>query len=92
VSIEARNSRVPMELLALLKGKDVLLGVIDVANDAVETPEDVFAVIEQAMKFVPPERIYPSTNCGMAPMQWDIAFGKLNALGAGAELARRRLG
>jgi 5-methyltetrahydropteroyltriglutamate--homocysteine methyltransferase len=52
----------------------------------------VFAVIEQAMKFVPPERIYPSTNCGMAPMQWDIAFGKLTALGAGAAVARKRLG
>jgi 5-methyltetrahydropteroyltriglutamate--homocysteine methyltransferase len=91
VSIEARNSRVPLELLSLLKGKDVLLGVIDVANDAVETPDDVFAVIEKAAKFVPPERILPSTNCGMAPMQWDIAFAKLNALGAGAALARKRL-
>jgi len=50
------------------------------------------AVIAQAMKFVPPERIYPSTNCGMAPMRWDIAFGKLTALGAGAELARQRFG
>ena len=92
VSIEARNSRVPMELLALLKGKDILLGVIDVASDAVETPEDVLAVIEQATKYVQPERIYASTNCGMAPMQWDIAFAKLNALGAGAALARQRLG
>jgi 5-methyltetrahydropteroyltriglutamate--homocysteine methyltransferase len=92
VSIEARNSRVPMELLSLLKGKDVLLGVIDVASDVVETPEDVFAVIEKAAKFVPPERILPSTNCGMAPMKWDIAFAKLNALGAGAALARKRLG
>jgi 5-methyltetrahydropteroyltriglutamate--homocysteine methyltransferase len=92
VSIEARNSRVPMELLGLLKGKDVLLGVIDVANDIVETPEEIFAVIEQATKFVPPERINPSTNCGMAPMAWDLAFAKLDALGAGAELARQRLG
>jgi 5-methyltetrahydropteroyltriglutamate--homocysteine methyltransferase len=92
VSVEARNSRVPLELLALLPGKDVLLGVIDVANDTVETAEEVFAVIEKAAKFVPPERILPSTNCGMAPMRWDLAFAKLNALGAGAALARQRLG
>jgi 5-methyltetrahydropteroyltriglutamate--homocysteine methyltransferase len=92
VSIEARNSRVPLELLSLLTGKDVLLGVIDVANDIVETPEEVAGVIEQAAKFVPLERICPSTNCGMAPMASDIAYAKLNALGAGAELARKRLG
>jgi 5-methyltetrahydropteroyltriglutamate--homocysteine methyltransferase len=90
VSIEARNSRVPMELLSLLKGKDILVGVIDVASDAVETAEDVANVIEQAMKYVPAERIYPSTNCGMAPMQSDVAYAKLNALGAGAALARQR--
>jgi 5-methyltetrahydropteroyltriglutamate--homocysteine methyltransferase len=92
VSIEARNSRVPMELLSLLKNKDVLLGVIDVANDTVETAEEVFAVIEKATKFVDPARILPSTNCGMAPMAWDLAFAKLEALGAGAALARQRLG
>jgi 5-methyltetrahydropteroyltriglutamate--homocysteine methyltransferase len=92
VSVEARNSRVPMELLGLLKGKDVLLGVIDVASEAVESAEDVVAVIEQAMKFVPPERILPSTNCGMAPMARDVALAKLEALGAGAALARKRFG
>ncbi len=92
VSVEARNSRVPIELLALLKGKDVLLGCIDVASDTVETPEDVFRVIEDAARFVPPERTFPSTNCGMAPMAWNIAFAKLTALGAGAALARERLG
>jgi 5-methyltetrahydropteroyltriglutamate--homocysteine methyltransferase len=92
VSIEARNSRVPMELLSLLKNKDVLLGVIDVASDTVETAEDVFAVIDKAARFVDPERIFPSTNCGMAPMAWDVAFAKLEALGAGAALARKRLG
>jgi 5-methyltetrahydropteroyltriglutamate--homocysteine methyltransferase len=91
VSIEAKNSRVPMELIGLLEGKDVLVGVIDVASDVVETPEDVAATIEAATKFVPPERIFPCTNCGMAPMQWDIAFAKLKALGDGAKLARKRL-
>jgi 5-methyltetrahydropteroyltriglutamate--homocysteine methyltransferase len=90
VSIECRNARVPMELLSLLAGKDVLVGVIDVATDAVETPEDVVATIGEAMKHVPKERIFPCTNCGMAPMRREIATAKLNALGAGARLARQR--
>ena len=92
VSIEAKNSRVPMDLLALLAGKDVLLGVIDVANDAVETAEDVAETIGAAMRFVPVERIFPCTNCGMAPMRRDIAYAKLKALGDGAKVARRRYG
>jgi 5-methyltetrahydropteroyltriglutamate--homocysteine methyltransferase len=90
VSVEAQHSRVPLELLTLLRGKDVLLGVIDVANETVETPEEIAGLIARAAKFVPPERILPSTNCGMAPMQWDLAFGKLQALGKGAALARQR--
>jgi 5-methyltetrahydropteroyltriglutamate--homocysteine methyltransferase len=92
VAIECRNSRVPLDLLGLLKKKVVQAGVIDVASDTVETPEDVVKVIEAVMKFVPKERIIPTTNCGMAPMHRDIAQAKLNALGAGAKLAREKLG
>jgi len=92
VSLECRNSKVPLELLALLFGKDVILGAIDVASDAVETPEDVAAVIGAALRYVPRERIIPCTNCGMAPMRRDIAAAKLAALGAGARLARERFG
>ncbi len=92
VSLECRNSKVPLELLRLLAGKDVLLGVIDVADDAVETPEEVVAVIGEALRYVPRERIVPCTNCGMAPMRRDIAAAKLEALGAGAKLARERFG
>jgi 5-methyltetrahydropteroyltriglutamate--homocysteine methyltransferase len=92
VSLECRNSRVPLELLRLLDGKDVLLGVIDVATDTVETPEEVAAVIGEALRYVPRERIVPCTNCGMAPMRRDIAAAKLTALGAGAKLARERFG
>jgi 5-methyltetrahydropteroyltriglutamate--homocysteine methyltransferase len=92
VSLECINSRVPLKLMALLKGKDVLVGVIDVANDAVETPETVAQVIGEAMKFVPKEHIVASTNCGMAPMRRDIAAAKLAALGAGCALARAKFG
>jgi 5-methyltetrahydropteroyltriglutamate--homocysteine methyltransferase len=90
VSLECRNSKVPLELLRLLDGKDVLLGVIDVATETVETPEEVAAAIGEALRYVPRERINPCTNCGMAPMRKDIATGKLMALGAGAKLARER--
>src|SRR6185436_10886839 len=92
VSLECRNSKVPLHLLALLDGKDVQLGVIDVASDDVETPEQVAGVIREAMQYVAKERILPSTNCGMAPMRRDVARAKLTALGAGAELARRTFG
>ena len=92
VAIECRNSRVPLELLSLLKGKIVQAGVIDVASDEVETPEDVVATIEAVMKHVPKANIVATTNCGMAPMHRDIAEAKLRALGAGAKLARERLG
>ncbi len=90
VSVECRNAKVPMRLLSLLDGKDVLVGVIDVATDHVETPEEVAATIGEALKYVPKERIVACTNCGMAPMQRGIALAKLDALVKGAELARAR--
>jgi 5-methyltetrahydropteroyltriglutamate--homocysteine methyltransferase len=91
VSLECANSHVPLELLGLLAGKDVLVGAIDVANNEAETPEQVAATIEQAMRFVPPERLYPCTNCGMAPLDRALAWQKLAALAAGAALVRSRL-
>ncbi|HZQ14826.1 MAG TPA: methionine synthase [Pseudolabrys sp.] len=90
VSLECINSRVPLKLLSLLDGKDVLIGVIDVANDEIETPERVAQVIGEAIKFVPKQRIVACTNCGMAPMRRDIAAAKLMALGAGCALARQK--
>jgi 5-methyltetrahydropteroyltriglutamate--homocysteine methyltransferase len=92
VSLECINSRVPMKLMALLDGKDVLVGVIDVASDEIETPERVAEVIGEVCKVVPKERIVACTNCGMAPMRRDIAAAKLIALGAGAALAREKFG
>ena len=92
VAIECRNSKVPLDLLALLKGKKIQAGVIDVASDTVETAEDVVKVIEAVSKFVPLSDIVATTNCGMAPMRRDIAEAKLMALGAGAKLARQQLG
>ena len=89
VSLECANSRVPMSLLGLLKDKELMVGAIDVATNEVESPEQVAAVIGEAKRYVDAERIYPCTNCGMAPLARDVAIGKLQALGRGAELARQ---
>jgi 5-methyltetrahydropteroyltriglutamate--homocysteine methyltransferase len=92
VSVECIHSKVPVELLGLLKGKDIQIGVIDVATDTIETPQDVASTIEAVLAHVPKERIIAGTNCGMAPMRRDIAEAKLVALGKGAALARQRFG
>jgi 5-methyltetrahydropteroyltriglutamate--homocysteine methyltransferase len=91
VSLEVANSKVPVEFIGLLAGKDVLVGCIDVASETVETPEEVAATIRRAMKYVPPQRLFPCTNCGMAPMGRGLAYAKLAALSAGAALVRAEL-
>ena len=92
VSLECAGSRVPLPLLALLAGKDVMVGVIDVATDKIERPEEVCQTIKRALEFVPLARILPCTNCGMAPLARSTARAKLKALAAGAALARAELG
>ena len=92
ISVECANSRVPVSLLGLLKGKDVLVGAVDVATDAIETPAQVAATIRSVLPFVPPERLFPCTNCGMVPLGRAVARGKLRALAAGAALVRSELG
>ena len=91
VSLECANSRVPIDLIGLLKGKDMMVGVIVVASQDVERAEEVAALIKRASTCVPIERIFPCTNCGMAPLPREVARGKLRALAAGAALARKAL-
>jgi 5-methyltetrahydropteroyltriglutamate--homocysteine methyltransferase len=90
VSVECAGAKVPLDLLVLLEGKEILLGVIDVATQRIETAAEVAATIDQASRFVPVERLYPCTNCGMAPMDRSLAISKLVALSSGAALARSR--
>lgn len=90
VSLECANSRVPLSLIGLLADKEVMVGVIDVATETVETPEQVLATIDAALAHVDKERLLPCTNCGLAPLPRHVAEGKLAALGAGARLARRK--
>lgn len=90
VSLECYHSHVPAELMALLEAKDVMVGVIDVASEAVETPEEVADTIGRALQFVPRQHLFPCTNCGLAPMPRAVALAKLEALARGAALARQR--
>jgi len=92
VSLECFHSHVPPHLMRLLEGKDVMVGVIDVASESIETPEQVADTIGEALQHVPKERLLPCTNCGLAPMDRAIALKKLEALAEGAALARRRYG
>ncbi|WP_425628414.1 methionine synthase [Vibrio neptunius] len=91
ISLECHNSRVPIELLALIRGKKVMVGAIDVATESIETPEQVAQTLREALKYVDADKLYPCTNCGMAPLPRDVARNKLNALSAGAELVRKEL-
>jgi len=91
VSLECHNSHVPIELLELIRGKKVMVGAIDVANNAIETPEEVATTIREALKYVDADKLYPCTNCGMAPLSREVARGKLAALSAGAAIVRNEL-
>lgn len=91
ISLECHNSHVPLELLTLVKGKKIMVGAIDVASNKVETPEEVAATLRKALQFVAPDKLYPCTNCGMAPLSREVAVAKLNALNAGTNIVRQEL-
>lgn len=91
ISLECQNSRVPMDLIELIRGKKVMVGAIDVATNAIETPEEVADTLRKALQFVDADKLYPSTNCGMTPLSRQVARGKLSALSAGAEIIRKEL-
>ncbi|TMP61898.1 methionine synthase [Pseudoalteromonas sp. S1610] len=91
ISLECQNSHVPIELLELVRGKKIMVGAIDVATNTIETPEEVAKTLREALKYVDADKLYPCTNCGMAPLPRNIANGKLNALSKGAELVRNEL-
>jgi len=91
ISLECHNSHVPIELLALIRGKKVMVGAIDVASNEIETPEEVASTLRKALEFVDADKLYPCTNCGMAPLARDISNAKLNALTAGVDIIRKEL-
>lgn len=91
ISLECQNSRVPIELLELIRGKKVMVGAIDVATNKIETPEEVAQTLRKALQYVDADKLCPCTNCGMTPLSRQIARAKLNALNAGAEIVRKEL-
>ncbi|GIU44173.1 5-methyltetrahydropteroyltriglutamate--homocysteine methyltransferase [Shewanella sairae] len=91
ISLECHNSHVPIELLELIRGKKVMVGAVDVASDTIETAEEVASTLRKALEFVDADKLYPCTNCGMAPLSRDVARGKLTALSAGAAIVRQEL-
>ncbi|EGU37429.1 5-methyltetrahydropteroyltriglutamate--homocysteine methyltransferase [Vibrio sp. N418] len=91
ISLECHNSRVPIELLELIRGKKVMVGAIDVASETIESAEEVASTLREALKFVDADKLYPCTNCGMAPLPRPIATAKLQALSAGAKIIRKEL-
>ncbi|WP_456286650.1 methionine synthase [Microbacterium sp. JZ70] len=91
VSLECHHSRVPLELVELVRGKKVMLGAIDVADETVETPEEVADTLRRALAYVDADKLVPSTNCGMAPFPREVALRKLSALSAGAAILREEL-
>ena len=91
VSLECQNSRVPMDLIELIRGKKVMVGAIDVATNSIETPEEVADTLRKALQFIDADKLYPSTNCGMTPLSREVARGKLHALSAGAEIVRKEI-
>jgi len=92
VSLECHNSNVPLNLIELVRGKKVMVGAIDVATNTIETPEEVADTLRKTLEFVDIKDLYPSTNCGMAPLSRNVARGKLSALSAGAEIVRKEFG
>lgn len=91
VSLECHNSHVPIDLIELLRGKKVMVGAIDVAREDIETPEEVASTLRKVLKFVEADKLYPCTNCGMAPLSRDVARRKLAALSAGADIVRQEV-
>jgi 5-methyltetrahydropteroyltriglutamate--homocysteine methyltransferase len=91
ISIEAAQPKLDLGILSELSAKTIILGVIDLADPAVETPEQVAARLRAALNHVPPERLIAAPDCGMKYLPRDIAFGKLMGLSKGARILRREL-
>jgi 5-methyltetrahydropteroyltriglutamate--homocysteine methyltransferase len=91
ISIEAAEPKLDLGVLADLSGKQILLGVLDLGSSDVETAEVVAERIRNGLRHVAAERLIPAPDCGMKYMPRERAFGKLQALAAGAAIVRREL-
>ena len=91
ISIEAAQPRLDLGILRDLAGKTVMLGVISLADPAVETPDVVAERLRAGLKYLPPDRLIAAPDCGLKYLPRDTAFGKLKSLSAGARMVRETL-
>jgi 5-methyltetrahydropteroyltriglutamate--homocysteine methyltransferase len=91
VSVECAASGVDTSVIANLPDKAVMLGVVSVSSDEVETPELIAERIQEGLKHCDPERLMPCTDCGLVPRPRDVARAKMQALGAGTEIVRQSI-
>jgi len=91
ISIEAAQPHLDLAVTKELAPKSVMVGVIDLSSDAIETPDQVAGRIRAALKFVAPEKLVLAPDCGMKYLKREVAFGKLKSLAEGARLVRREL-
>jgi len=92
VSIEAAQPNLDLSVLAKLPSKTMVVGVIDLEDAAVESPESVAVRVREALKYLPPEQLMLAPDCGMKYLPREVAFGKLQAMVQGVELVREELG
>ena len=91
VSIETAQSKLDCSVLEKLPGKTIILGVLDLSDMTIETPETVAARIRRALPHVPAERIIVAPDCGLKYLPREVAFGKMQAMVEGAAIVRREL-
>jgi 5-methyltetrahydropteroyltriglutamate--homocysteine methyltransferase len=91
VSVECAASGVELAVLRELGGKDIMFGAIDVGTEEVETPAVVADRLRRALEYVPAERLFPCTDCGLVPRSREASRGKMRALAAGAAIVRAGL-
>jgi 5-methyltetrahydropteroyltriglutamate--homocysteine methyltransferase len=91
VSIEAAQPKLDLSVLKRLPSKTIILGVIDLADKSVETPEVVAERIRKALPFTSPDRVVVAPDCGLKYLPRDVAFGKMRAMVEGAKIVRREL-
>jgi 5-methyltetrahydropteroyltriglutamate--homocysteine methyltransferase len=91
ISIEAAQPKLDLSILRQLPSKTIILGVLDLSDQTVETPEIVASRIRAALPHVPPERIVVAPDCGLKYLPRDVAFGKMKAMADGAAIVRREL-
>jgi 5-methyltetrahydropteroyltriglutamate--homocysteine methyltransferase len=91
ISLETAQSNLDCSILESLKGKTIILGVLDLSTHAVEEPETVAARIRKALPYVDPAKVIPAPDCGLKYLPREVAFGKMKALAEGAKIVRAEL-